>query len=79
MSSTLTGVCVPVYVLGPGQVLRAVENASSVANEYTDDAVDFYSLAMAELLAATQVAAGAIIVLPRWIKVLIFRSWRRVR
>jgi hypothetical protein len=41
MSSTLTGVCVPVYVLAPGQVLRAVENASSVANEYTDDAGEF--------------------------------------
>jgi hypothetical protein len=63
-SSTLAGVCVPVYDLAPGRILRAVEHASSLANEYADDAGDFYSMAMAELLEAAQVPAGAIIVLP---------------
>jgi hypothetical protein len=61
-SSTLTGVCIPVYYLAPG--LKAVEHASSVACEYSDDAGEFYSMAMAELIEAAQVPAGAIIVLP---------------
>ena len=63
-SSTLTGVCVPVYDLAPGPVLKAVEHASSVACEYSDDAGEFYSMAMAELIEAAQVPAGATIVLP---------------
>jgi hypothetical protein len=61
-SSTLTGVCIPVYYLAPG--LKAVEHASSVACEYSDDAGEFYSMAMVELIEAAQVPAGAIIVLP---------------
>jgi hypothetical protein len=63
-SSTLAGVCVPVYDLAPGRILRAVEHASSLANEYADDAGEFYSMAMAELLVAAEVPTGAIIVLP---------------
>jgi hypothetical protein len=53
-----------VYDLAPGPVLKAVEHASSVACEYSDDAGEFYSMAMAELIEAAQVRAGAIIVLP---------------
>jgi hypothetical protein len=63
-SSTVAGVCVPVYDLAPGRILRAVEHASSLANEYADDAGEFYSMAMAELLVAAEVPTGAIIVLP---------------
>jgi hypothetical protein len=60
-SSTLAGVCVPVYDLAPGRILRAVEHASSLTNEYADDAGEFYSMAMAELLVAAEVPTGAII------------------
>ena len=63
-SATLVGVCVPVYELAPGQILKAVEHASALATEYSDDAGEFYSMAMAELLGAAEVPAGAIIVLP---------------
>ena len=61
---TLTGVCVPVYELAPGQILRAVEHASSLASEYTDDAGEFYSMATAAVVVAAEVPAGTIIVLP---------------
>jgi hypothetical protein len=54
----------PVYDLAPGPILKAVEHASSVACEYSDDAGEFFSMAMAELIEAAQVPAGAIIVLP---------------
>lgn len=54
----------PVYDLAPGPILKAVEHASSVACEYSDDAGEFFSMAMAELTEAAQVPAGAIIVLP---------------
>jgi hypothetical protein len=60
-SSTLAGVCVPLYDLAPGRILRAAENASSLANEYADYVGEFYSMAMSELLVAAQVPRGAII------------------
>ena len=63
-SSVQTGVCVPVYELVSGQILRAVEHASSLVDACTDDAGEFYSMAMAESVAADQVPEGAVIVLP---------------
>jgi hypothetical protein len=53
-----------VYDLAPSPILKAVEHASSVACAYSDDAGEFYSMAMAELIEAAQVPSGAIIVLP---------------
>jgi hypothetical protein len=47
----------PVYDLAPGPILKAVEHASSVACEYSDDAGEFFSMAMAELIEAAQVPA----------------------
>jgi hypothetical protein len=82
-SSTLAGVCVPVYDLAPGRILRAVEHASSLANEYADDAGEFYSMAMAELLVAAEVPQEQLLFYRylnlRRIKELIFHSWRQVR
>jgi hypothetical protein len=40
-SSTLAGVCVPVYDLAPGRICRAVEHASPLAKEFADDHFDF--------------------------------------
>ena len=55
---------VPVYELAPASILRAVENASSLEDACSDDAGEFYSMAMAESVAAGLVPDGAVIVLP---------------
>lgn len=54
----------PVYELAPAQILRAVEHASSLEDACTDDAGEFYSMAMAESVAAASVPEGAVIALP---------------
>ena len=63
-SSYQSGVCVPVYELAPPSNLKAVEHASSLEDTCTDDAGEYYSMAMAESVAAGQVPDGAVIVLP---------------
>jgi hypothetical protein len=63
-SSAPTGVRVPVYELAPAPILRAVEHASSLVNDCTDEAGEFYSLAMAEVLKLHEVPEGAVVVLP---------------
>ena len=47
-SSYQSGVSVPVNELAPASILRAVENASSLEDACSDDAGEFYSMAMAE-------------------------------
>ena len=64
LSSHQSGVSVPVYELAPASILRAVENASSLEGTCSDDAGEFYSMAMAESVAAGLVPDGAVIVLP---------------
>jgi hypothetical protein len=62
-SSVPIGIRIPLYDLAPSLILRAVETAASVVDECSDEAGEFYSMAMAEFCRAVDVPPGAVLVL----------------
>ena len=62
--SSQTGVSFPVYELAPAPILRAAEHVSTMHDTCSDNAGEFFAMAMAELLPIDQVPKGAVIVLP---------------
>ena len=63
-SSLATGVFLPNYPLASGDLLRAIEHSGSVAPTSTDDAGEYYAMAMAQVLQADQVPVDSIMVVP---------------
>lgn len=58
------GVFLPNFPLASGDLLRAIEHSGSVVPTYSDDAGEYYAMAMAAVVPANEVQEGAIIVVP---------------
>jgi hypothetical protein len=58
------GVFLPNFPLAAGDLLRAIENAGSVVATSTDDAGEYYAMAMAAVVPTAELLEGAIIVIP---------------
>jgi hypothetical protein len=63
-ASTTNGVYLPNFPLATGDLLRAIEHSGSVKQTSSDDAGEYYSMAMAKTEPAEQVMESAIIVIP---------------
>jgi hypothetical protein len=63
-SSAPIGVFLPNFPLAAGDLLRAIEHSGSVTATSTDDAGEYYAMAMATVVPAESVQEGAIIVIP---------------
>jgi hypothetical protein len=63
-ASTTNGVYLPNFPLATGDLLRAIEHSGSVKQTSSDDAGEYYSMAMAKPEPAEQVMESAIIVIP---------------
>jgi hypothetical protein len=63
-ASTISGVSLPNFPLATGELLHAIENSGLVDSKSTDDAGEYYSMAMASIVLAAAVREGAIIVIP---------------
>jgi hypothetical protein len=63
-ASTTNGVYLPNFPLATGELLRAIEHSGSVKQTSSDDAGEYYSMAMAKTEPAEQVMESAIIVIP---------------
>jgi hypothetical protein len=63
-ASTTNGVYLPNFPLATGDLLRAIEHSGSVKHTSSDDAGEYYSMAMAKTEPAEQVMESAIIVIP---------------
>jgi hypothetical protein len=63
-ASTTNGVYLPNFSLATGDLLRAIEHSGSVELRSTDDAGEYYSMAMAKTRPPGLVVEMAIIVIP---------------
>ena len=63
-TSLANGVLLPNYPLASGDLLRAIEHSGSVAPTSTDDAGEYYAMAMAQVMQADQVPVDSIMVVP---------------
>jgi hypothetical protein len=61
-ASTTNGVYLPNFPLATGDLLRAIEHSGSVEQRSTDDAGEYYSMAMAKTRPPGLVVESAIIV-----------------
>lgn len=57
-------VFLPNFPLAAGDLLRAIEHSGSVVATSTDDAGEYYAMAMASVVPADSVQEGAIIIVP---------------
>lgn len=58
------GVFLPNFPLAEGDLLRAIENSGSVVATSTDDAGEYYAMAMAAVTPAMTILEGAIMIIP---------------
>jgi hypothetical protein len=63
-ASTVNGVSLPNFPLATGDLLHAIETSGLVKKGSTDDAGEYYSMAMASVVPAAAVKESAIIVIP---------------
>ena len=63
-TSTAKGVFLPNFPLATGDLLRAIEHSGSVEQTSSDEAGEYYAMAMASVKPAEEVAESAIIVIP---------------
>jgi hypothetical protein len=63
-ASTTNGVFLPNFPLATGDLLRAIEHSGSVEQASSDDAGEYYAMAMASVKPAEEVMESAIIVIP---------------
>ena len=63
-ASATNGVFQPNFPLATGDLLRAIENSGSVISTSTDDAGEYYAMAMASVVPAGEVKESAIIIIP---------------
>ena len=63
-TATLQGDFLPNSTLATGDLLRAIEHSGSVGQASSDDAEEYYAMAMASLKPAEEVTESAIIVIP---------------
>lgn len=59
-SSLANGVLLPYYPVVSGDLLRAIKHSGSVVPTSTDDAGEYYAMAMAQVLQADQVPVVSI-------------------
>jgi hypothetical protein len=62
--STANGVFLPNFPLATGDLLRAIEHSGSVVQASSDEAGEYYAMAMASVKPADEVVESAIIVIP---------------
>ena len=62
--SVTNGVLLPNYPLASGFLLRAIEHSGSVLPTSTDDAGEYYAMALAKVVQAEEVPANSIMVIP---------------
>ena len=63
-ASVTNGVLLPNYPLASGFLLRAIEHSGSVLPTSTDDAGEYYAMALAKVVQAEEVPANSIMVIP---------------
>lgn len=63
-ASSNSGVSIPSYELVSATILQALEHASSIEPTFSDEAGEYYAMAMASSSAAVDVQMNAVIILP---------------
>jgi hypothetical protein len=58
------GLSLPNFPLATGDLLHVIENSVSVISTSTDDAGEYYSMAMASVVPAREVKERAVIIIP---------------